>query len=132
MIWRYADREEAWLMSRVGLDDATWRTLAALLLACTGIIALVLVLVTLRRLRVRVRDPVKLAYLAYCKKLRARGLPAEPTEGPFSYAERVSRARPDLEPAVSRFSRLYVALRYEEEPGAEVGRLQQLAREFKP
>ena len=120
-------------MSRVGVDDATWRTLAALLLLCSGIIALVLILLTLRRLRVRVRDPVKLAYVAYCNKLRARGLPADSAEGPLSYAQRIARARPDLEPAVGRFSRLYVALRYGKDPGAyDLVRLQQLAREFDP
>ena len=129
----YSPERQRALMSRVGLDDATWRTLAGLLLLCTGIIALVLILLTLRRLRVRVRDPVKLAYVAYCNKLRARGLPVDVAEGPLSYAQRIALARPDLEPAVSRFSRLYVALRYGKDAGAQdLVRLQELAREFKP
>ena len=127
----YTPERQRALLSRVGLDDATWRTLAGLLLVCTGIVTLVLALVTLRKLRVRVSDPVRLAYVAYCNKLRARGLPPAPAEGPYTYAERVTRARPDLEPAVRRISRLYIELRYGREAGAQdVGRLQQLTREF--
>ena len=82
---------------------------------------------------VRVRDPVMLAYLAFCAKLRERGIAREPEEGPLTFAERVSRLRPDLETIVRRFIALYVALRYAGESGAQsVTRLQQLAREFKP
>src|SRR6185503_20177467 len=61
----YTPERQRALLTRVGLDDATWRTLAALLLTVTGAIVLVLAFFTLRRLRVRVRDPVKLAYLAF-------------------------------------------------------------------
>jgi hypothetical protein len=104
-----------------------------LLLAGTAIIALLLAVLTLRRLRVRVRDPVRRAYMAFCSKLRSRGLAREATEGPLSYADRVSRERPDLTTPVQRFIRLYVDLRYGREAGVQhVARLQQLAREFKP
>lgn len=129
----YTPERQRALLTRVGLDDATWRTLAALLLAATGVITLVLALVTLRRLRVRVRDPVKLAYIAFCRKLQARGLSRYANEGPLSYADRVSRARPDLERIVRHFIGLYVGLRYGGESAArDVGRLQDLARAFRP
>jgi hypothetical protein len=82
---------------------------------------------------VRVRDPVKLAYIAFCRKLSERGIARREDEGPLAYAERVSRTRPDLESIVSAFTTLYVALRYAGASGAEsLGRLQQLAKEFKP
>ena len=129
----YTPETQRALMTRVGLDDATWRTLAALLLTITGILTLVLALVTLRRLRVRVRDPVKLAYIAFCRKLSERGIARRADEGPLTYADRVNRARPDLETIVSAFIALYVALRYAGGSGADnVGRLQQLVREFRP
>lgn len=129
----YTPERQRALFTRVGLDDATWHTLAGLLLAATGIVTMVLALITLRRLRVRVRDPVKLAYIAFCDKLRARGLPRQDMEGPLSYAARVGRARPDLDALVRRFIALYVALRYAGQSGPQdVGRLQALAREFKP
>ena len=129
----YTPERQRALLTRVGLDDATWRTLAVLLLTITGIFTLVLALVTLRRLRVRVRDPVKLAYAAFCEKLQGRGIARSPAEGPAAYAERVSRTRPDLESGVRCFIALYIALRYAgAEGGQEVGRLQQLARDFNP
>lgn len=129
----YTPETQRALLTRVGLDDATWRTLAALLLAITGVFTLVLALLTVRRLRVRVRDPVKLAYIAFCRKLGERGLAPDSGEGPLAYAQRVNRTRPDLETIVSAFTALYVALRYAGESGSEnVGRLRQLAREFRP
>jgi hypothetical protein len=128
----YTPERQRALLTRVGLDDATWRTLAALLLTLTAVFTLALATFTLRRLRVRVRDPVMLAYLAFCTKLRERGIVREPDEGPLSFADRVSRLRPDLENAVRPFTVLYVRLRYAGESGSQhVTRLQQLAREFK-
>jgi transglutaminase-like putative cysteine protease len=129
----YTPERQRALLTRVGLDDATWRTLAVLLLIITGAFTLVLAIVTLRRLRVRVSDPVKLAYGAFCEKLKSRGIARRPEEGPAAYAERVSGMRPDLEPVVHGFIALYIALRYAgAQGGHEVGRLQQLAREFNP
>jgi protein-glutamine gamma-glutamyltransferase len=129
----YTPERQRALLTRVGLDDATWRTLAALLLAITGTLTLLLALLTLRKLRVRVRDPVKLVYNAFCEKLRARGIAREPEEGPLAFADRVIRQRPDLESIVRAFTALYVALRYAGVSTAQgLGRLQQLARQFKP
>ncbi|MGZ5091588.1 MAG: transglutaminase TgpA family protein [Burkholderiales bacterium] len=129
----YTPERQRALLTRAGLDDTTWRSLALLLLAGTAMIALLLAVLTLRRLRVRVRDPVRRAYMAFCSKLRSRGLAREAAEGPLSYADRVSRVRPDLKTPVHRFIRLYVDLRYGREAGLQhVARLKQLAREFKP
>jgi protein-glutamine gamma-glutamyltransferase len=126
------ERQRA-LLGRAGVQDATWRSLALMLLAAVAVIATVLVAVTLQRLRIRVRDPVIAAYLAFCRKLQSRGLTRDDTEGPLSYADRVARARPDLEAIVRAFTRLYVELRYGKGSALqEVTRLQRLAREFKP
>ena len=126
------ERQRA-LLTRAGLDDATWRTLALLLLAGTGVITLVLAFFTLRRLRVRVRDPVARAYLAFCAKLSQRGIARAAGEGPLAFAERVSRLRPDLEPLVRRFIGLYVDLRYgRAQETQRVTELRELARDFKP
>ena len=129
----YTPERQRALLTRAGIEDATWRTLAALLLGVSSVIVLVLVLVTVRRLRVRVRDPVRLAYIAFCNKLRQRGLMRDAAEGPLAYSERVGRARPDLEHTVRDFTGLYVDLRYGEDATNErVTRLKQLAREFSP
>ena len=129
----YTPERQRALLTRAGIEDATWRTLAALLLGVSSVIVLILVLFTVRRLRVRVRDPVRLAYLAFCNKLRQRGLMRDPAEGPLAFAERVGRARPDLAHSVRDFIGLYVDLRYgSEAPGERVMRLKQLARDFSP
>jgi transglutaminase-like putative cysteine protease len=127
----YTPERQRTLLTRVGLEDATWRTLAGLLLAATGLIVLVLAVFTLRRLRVRVHDPVSRAYAAFCAKLARRGLARDPAEGPMTYARRIAGARPDLDAAVHDFVALYVALRYGDGArGENVGRLRKLAREF--
>lgn len=129
----YTPERQFALLTRVGLDDATWRTLAALMLGAAGIIIGILALITLQRLRVRVRDPVKLAYLAFCDKLRAHGLPRHEAEGPLSYADRVIAARPDLAIVVRGFMQLYVSLRYGSESRAErLGQLRAMAKAFRP
>jgi transglutaminase-like putative cysteine protease len=130
----YTPERQRALLTRVGLDDATWRTLAALLLAIASAVTMVLGFLTLRRLRVRIQDPVKLAYTAFCNKLHDIGIGRAPAEGPLSYADRVSSTRPDLEAPVRHFTALYVGLRY---AGAmsdarSVEELQALARQFKP
>lgn len=129
----YTPETQRAVLTRVGLDDATWRTLAALLLGITGVFTLVLALFTLRRLRVRVRDPVAIAYAAFCSKLRERGLARLPNEGPLAFADRVTAARPDLKEVVRGFTQRYVALRYAGESGVEsIARLRKLARNFRP
>jgi transglutaminase-like putative cysteine protease len=121
------------LLTRVGLDDATWRTLAVLLLAATGAVILVVAFFTLRRLKVRVDDPVLRTYLAFCRKLAAKGLAREPAEGPLAYAQRVARSRPDLGAPVGDFVTLYVDLRYAgAERGTNVAKLRKLAHDFRP
>jgi transglutaminase-like putative cysteine protease len=129
----YTPERQRALMTRAGLEDANWRTLVVLLLGATAVVTLALSLITLRRLRVRVRDPVRLAYSTFCRKLHSRGLSRRDEEGPLSYADRVSHARPDLERIVRRFVRLYVDLRYGRASGEQqVSRLQRLLRDFKP
>ncbi|MDB5876528.1 MAG: transglutaminase domain protein [Ramlibacter sp.] len=129
----YTPERQRGLLMRVGLDDATWHTLAALLLTATGLITLILAIITLRRLGIRVRDPVRLAYAAFCEKLGRRGLPRDPAEGPLAYADRVVRARPDLDAAVRCFIGVYVGLRYGDDAGTDkTSLLRKLAREFKP
>lgn len=126
------DRQRQFL-SRVGLEDATWRSLTVILMAATGLATLVLAIFMLRRLRQRVRDPVKAAYLKFCGKLQRKGIARAPSEGASAYASRVAAARPDLDAAVKTFSDLYVALRYGPQRTEEgIGRLQRLVRDFRP
>ena len=114
------DRQRS-LLTHAGFHGATWRTLASALFIATMLVVLALALTTLQRLRVRVRDPLQFAYVEFCRKLTRAGLARERNEGPIDYAERVSRARPDLDIPVRRFLVLYAELRYGTRPDAAAG-----------
>ncbi|MCW5604661.1 MAG: transglutaminase domain-containing protein [Burkholderiales bacterium] len=127
----YNPERQRLLLSRMGADDATWRTLPVVLIVATVIITLALTLLMLRRMKVAVDDPVALAYTRFCDKLRRRGLPRTPEEGPSDYATRLARLRPDLTLAVAAITRLYVTLRYGRDPDpAAVRTLDRQVREF--
>jgi transglutaminase-like putative cysteine protease len=128
----YTPERQRALLTRVGLDDATWRTLAALLLAGTGAVILAVAFFTLRRLRVSVDDPVLRTWIAFCRKLASKGLARDPAEGPLAYAARIARSRPELASAVHEFVALYVRLRYAGEARTEnVAKLKKLAHDFR-
>jgi transglutaminase-like putative cysteine protease len=127
----YNPERQRWVLSRVGIDDATWRTLGLALVAATILITLLLAPLMLRTLRTRVGDPVKLAYQRFCTKLGRKGLPRGPAEGPLQYAARLARARPDLAPHVDPITRLYVTLRYGRRTDTStVKELEQRVRQF--
>ncbi|OGA41217.1 MAG: hypothetical protein A3G24_02035 [Betaproteobacteria bacterium RIFCSPLOWO2_12_FULL_62_13] len=127
----YNQERQHRLLSNVGIDDATWRSLAIILVGATCLILIVLSPLMLRKLRTTVSDPVKLAYLRFCGKLKRKGVPRDPAEGPTDYAARLSRIRPDLAPAVAAITRLYVTLRYGADPDpAGIRELQQQVRQF--
>jgi len=118
----YTPERQRQLLSRVGIDDAAWYTLAVTLVGASFFVVLVLLAFLLRSVRARARDPASLAYQRFCEKLRALGLPRHPAEGPLDYARRLAGARPDLDPAVSAVTRLYVGLRYGAAPDPAAAR----------
>jgi hypothetical protein len=127
----YTPERQRSLLANVGMDDATWEKLTAILFVLAGIIVAIFTALALRQMKSRVRDPVKIAYLKFCDKLRRKGLSRAPAEGPVDYARRVERQRPELAPAVEAITRLYVALRYGAESGASVLiELQRRVRQF--
>jgi transglutaminase-like putative cysteine protease len=125
----YTPERQRLLLSRVGIDDATWRTLAIVLFCATSIVVLVVSGLMLRQLKARVRDPAKSAYLRFCEKLRRKGLPRSPEEGPVDYARRLAGARPDLAGAIGSITSLYVLLRYG--AGQDAQALDQLRRQVR-
>jgi hypothetical protein len=127
----YTPERQRWLLESFGIDNATWQKMAAALFCIAGVIVAVFTAIVLRQLKDRVRDPVRIAYLKFCDKLRRKGLPREPAEGPLDYARRLERARPDLASAAAAITRLYVALRYgAENSSAALEELQQRVRRF--
>ena len=108
----YNPERQRWVLSRVGIDADTWHTLGLALIVATAVIMALLLPFMLGALRSRVNDPVTRAYAKFCIKLRRKGMPRVPAEGPTDYAARLGRLRPDLAASVAAITRLYVALRY--------------------
>jgi transglutaminase-like putative cysteine protease len=127
----YTPERQRWLLSNVGMDNATWEKLAAILFCLAGLIVAILTALALNQLKSRARDPVKIAYGQFCDKLRRTGLPRSPAEGPSDYALRIGSSRPDLTPAVDGITALYVALRYGSESGPDaLPELRRRVRQF--
>ena len=97
-------------MSFIGMRDADWRALTATLFTCLGIMTMLLLLWSLRRLARP--DPVQRAWRAFCAKLAARGVERSPHEGPRDFAERAARSLPAARRAILKIGALYISLRY--------------------
>ncbi len=112
----YTQERQRDLMRRVGIDDATWRSLVMVMFVATGVITLVLALLMLRKLRAARPDPVTAAYSRFCERLARRGMARHPSEGPDAFRKRAIAARPELAPSIVSISELYIRLRYGETP----------------
>jgi transglutaminase-like putative cysteine protease len=121
----YNPERQRSLLVRAGIDDATWRTLAVILIIATGLITLMLALLMLRNMKRVDRDPAQQAYRKFCAKLENTGLSRSSEEGPLDYAARVIHLRPDLTPGVTAITQLYIGLRYG--AAAQPGAMQSLA-----
>ncbi len=119
-------------LSRVGFDDATWRTMATVLLGSTGVVLLMLTGLLLFKLRSKQIDPVQRAWQSFCRKLARRGAARYKSEGPVTYAQRISHQFPQKAGEVSTISDLYVQLRYGRGSGTDdVQKLKMLVAAFR-
>jgi len=118
------------LLTRAGLGDTSWRTLAVMLIAATGVITLLLALLTLRN-RAHKRDPALALYRAFCAKAARAGVVRHDAEGPLDFALRFATARPDNALAAQAITQLYVALRYKNiNKNNQLHELRQRVRQF--
>jgi hypothetical protein len=78
-------------------------------------------------------DPVKLAWLAFCRKLDRKGVARAPHEGPRDVAERAASRLPSAGEAIRAIAALYIALRYGSgSAAAQVAELKRRVSEFRP
>jgi len=127
----YNPERQRELMSRMGMRNADWRGLIAILFTVLGITTVFLLAWSLRR--VARPDPVQRAWRAFCSKLAARGIERSPNEGPRDFAERAARSLPSARRAILRIASLYIGLRYGREANPRRARdLRRLVREFRP
>lgn len=108
----YTPERQRRFLSQLGFREATWQTLAFVLMIGAGIAVLIGAVLALRDLRSVRTDPVKAAYDRFCRKLARRGLPRGTAEGPRVFAQRAGQQRPELADAVAEISKLYIVLRY--------------------
>jgi len=135
----YSRTQQRSLFRSLGLDASGWKTpllgLTAVI-AGSGLYAVGLLLLAARRRRQRSNgapDAARQAYLSFCLRMAAAGLPRAPFLGPRDYARAVIVARPDLEPDVRRITNLYIGLRYARSSRPDhLPALKSLVRRFKP
>jgi hypothetical protein len=118
------------LMLRIGMRDADWRRLTAVMATLLGAFTLLLLAWSLRH---RVRpDRVQRAWAAFSRKVAARGVVRSPHEGPRDFAERAARRLPAAQAAIRAIGELYLAVRYGRTAGRErVAELERRVRELK-
>ena len=115
------------LMEWVGIRDADWRQLTAVLFSVLGVITFGLLVWSLRRFARP--DPVQKAWRVFCAKLARRGVERAPHEGPRDYTSRAASAVPDARRTILHIGQLYIGLRYGARASApRVARLQRLVR----
>lgn len=108
------------LLSRMGLPDADWRNLAALLAAaCATLFILVAAWAVLQRPR---RDPVQRLWDIALHRLRRSGVNSAPWETPDHLLNRVEAELPQWAPAFTEVVSAYLDARYGPGP-ADLNRL---------
>jgi len=128
----YGPQRQLEFLTALGIDNASWKSMALALVVLTGSLLLGIALWMLLRLPAS-PDPVQRAWLQFCRKLARIGLPRGPGEGPLDFAGRVNAARPVLAAPVNAITELYIHLRYDRPAGDTVvaaARLQRLVRRF--
>jgi transglutaminase-like putative cysteine protease len=113
------------MLSFIGMDAASWQSLAlALFWGVAGVVAM-LALWLMRRLSLD--DPVQRQWRRFCNKLGRAGLMRGTSEGPLDFAERAAARFPRQAAQVRGISALYADLRYGRQANrAGVKRLGQL------
>ena len=122
----YNPERQRQLMSLAGMRDADWRTLTAVLFSFLGVMTLILLAWSLRRMARP--DPVQKAWRTFCQKLAKRGVERAAHEGPRDYA---TRAAGIARVSILRIGALYIGLRYGAQPKTDgASRLRRLGRDL--
>ena len=126
LVLGYSMDNQRELMRRIGIDDATWQSMLTVMFTATGVITLLLALVTLAKLRRRRPDPAVAVYARFCDRLARAGVARRPSEGPADFSRRAAAAFPELASAIGSISDVYMRLRYASH--AQAGDLELLKR----
>lgn len=117
-------------LGRFGLDS--WQRMTMLMGGLLGLFMSVLFAWTLWHFLQRPRDPVLAAYQRFCRQWGRAGLPRAPSEGPLDYARRLKAAAPTHRQAIDEVTRLYVSMRYAEQPQTQLPALREAVDKARP
>ncbi len=106
----YNPQRQRDLLERLGLDNPDWRRMAAALAFLSALTLLIVGFSTLYR-KTSV-TPAQRAWQHYCRRLEKLGMPRATWEGPFDFAARVSRERPEWGPLTSEAAGYFADLHY--------------------
>ncbi len=128
----YTPDRQRRLLNWTGMAQATPANMVAWMTAATALVTALLAAITLWRLRHPEEDGAQQAYRQFARKLMRRGLVRSPCEGPGDFLSRIVGHSPDLAPAATQITALYVGLRYGTEPATRLAELRRLVRTFSP
>lgn len=127
----YNTERQREFLNRLGMTDTDWKELALTLLTSVALVLALLVAWSLRRLRRA--DAAHTAWIAFCAKLKARGIERAPQEGPRDFAARAAARLPGQRAEIEAVRDLYIVLRYGPvAPASEISRLRRMVRGFAP
>ncbi len=132
-ILAYGPELQQRFLERFGIRDWYQMTLV-LTISVVGFLAILGGILLWQARKQIADDPVVREWGRFCSILARHKLPRLPHEGPRDFAQRATRARPDLAPEITRISGLYVKLRYSDTDFdiENLRRLKHAVRRFKP
>jgi hypothetical protein len=128
----YTRERQSTLMNMLGLDFLRGHSLALAMVGFASVVVLLLGL-SLWRTGNRLSDRVLADYLKFCNKLAKKGITRSPTEGAHDFLQRICHQRPDIAPAATKITLLYLELRYGQRNKKERSKsLNRMIKQFKP
>ena len=106
----YNPERQRELLSRLGMSNPDWKSMAVALGMMCGVFMLALMAWVLRQHNRM--DPVQRAWNKLSRKLARVDLARYPWEGPTDYARRVAQSRPDIANNMANIVDSYILLRY--------------------
>jgi len=120
-------------LKRLGLDIEHPQDLIGYLGAAFALVFLVIFYVLLNQRPRKSHDPVVQYYLKFCQKMAKQRLTKQNNEGPDDYRRRIIARYPSLKTDVDKIIRLYIQLRYEQNPDHEaLALLKHTVAQFRP
>ena len=117
----YNPQRQREVLSRLGFNQPDWRSMTAALASLCGLTLFVVSLWTLYQRTPA--TPAQRAWQSFCKRLKRLGIARKDWEGPFDFAARVARERPELGAVTHEAARHFADLHY---GIGEAGQLTQL------